>query len=86
MSDDNQLNLNGAVSIAKQVVASKMQSNEGCELIGDVCQKLAWPDELLALVAVAHEQYGHESLGITAENSVLEIIEGCRELISRTHS
>ena len=52
MSDDNQSNLDDAVSIAKQVVAGKMQPNEGCELIGDICWKLAWPDELTALGAL----------------------------------
>jgi hypothetical protein len=44
---------------------------------------LDWPDELSAFGLLAHEQYDHENIGITAEGCVPDIIEESKKLIDR---
>jgi hypothetical protein len=51
-------------------------------LIGDINQKLDWPDELTGFGMLAHEQYDHENIGITTESCIPEIIDECKKLIA----
>jgi hypothetical protein len=72
-----------AVAIAKRIVSGELDPNEGCGLIGDINRELDWPDELSAFGLLAHEQYDHENIGITAEGCVPDIIEESKKLIDR---
>ena len=71
-----------AVAIAKQIVSGEINPNEGCDLIGKINDELGWPEELLGFGQLAHEQHGHEHLGITAENSIPDIIKESKKLIA----
>ncbi len=71
-----------ALSIAKKILAGNISPNKGCELIGDINRALDWPEELSGFGLLAHEQYDHEHLGITAKNCIPDILEECKKLIS----
>ena len=72
--------LDDAIRVARQVLAGTMDPNLGCGLIAGIGEKLKYPSELLAFTALAHEQFGHEGRGMTAESCVPAILEACREL------
>ena len=74
--------LNEAIEIAKKVLSGDIDPNKGCSMIGDINHALNWPMELSAFGMLAHEQYDHESIGITAEGCVPEILDECRKLIA----
>jgi hypothetical protein len=69
-----------AVEIARQIAAGEIDPNAGCAEIGRINDALIWPEELGALGMLAHEQTGHEHLGITAENCVPDILTEARKL------
>jgi len=75
--------LQDAVRVATQVLAGEMDPNHGCGLIEGIAHKLGYPDELDTFSLLGHDQLGHESLGITAESCVPEILAACRELVAR---
>lgn len=70
-----------ALVIARGIVAGEIDPNAGCAQLGDINRALDWPPELSAFGLLAHEQHDHESLGITAEGCVPEIIKECRTFI-----
>lgn len=71
-----------AVKVAKQVLAGEIEPNMGCGLIAAIGEKINHPSTLLVFTLLAHEQCGHESLGIAAESCVPDILEACRELVA----
>ena len=72
----------GCGEIARRVVAGRVNPNDVCSLLAEVSKSLPSVKELHAFELLAHEQYGHEHLGITAESCAVEIIEECRQLAS----
>ena len=70
--------------IAKAIIAGTVDANHGCGRIAEINHELGWPDELSAFGALAHEQSGHENLGITAETVRPAIIEEARRLARET--
>lgn len=56
-----------AVRVAKQILAGEMEPNLGCGLIAAISEKINHPSAFLGFTLLAHEQYGHEGLGITSE-------------------
>ena len=74
--------LNEAITIAREILSGQIGPNEGCAKIGAINDELNWPDELTHFGALAHEQTGHEHLGITAESCIPEIIEEAKKLIA----
>jgi len=81
-SDHDQL-LQQAVAIANKILDGDVQPNVGCGQIGEINRALDWPQELSAFGLLAHEQYDHENIGITAEGCIPEIIAECKALIAR---
>lgn len=75
--------LQQAVEIAKKISEGEVQPNVGCAQIGDINRVLDWPPELSAFGLLAHEQYDHENLGITAEGCIPEILAECQTLVAR---
>jgi len=75
--------LKEVITIAKKIVSEEIDPNEGCSKIGEITETLDWPDELIGFWQLAHEQYGHEHLGMTAENTIPEIIKEAKELIDK---
>jgi hypothetical protein len=73
--------LEDAVSVAAQVLAGEVQPNLGCTMIAAVSENLKSPKDLLIFQLLAHEQYEHEHLGITADSCVPDILEACRSLL-----
>jgi hypothetical protein len=70
-----------ALSIATRVLSGEIDPNMGCNMIAAVAENLDSPTELLAFELLAHEQSGHEDLGITAQSCVPDILVACRELL-----
>ena len=75
----------GCGEIARRVVAGRVNPNDACSLLAEVSDSLPGVKELHAFELLAHEQHGHEHLGITAESCAVEIIEECRQLGSLGH-
>ncbi|MEW5757523.1 MAG: hypothetical protein AB1810_14605 [Pseudomonadota bacterium] len=73
--------IDGAAVIARQILDGDIQPNLGCSMISRVCEESNWPKELEIFALLAHEQEGHEHIGITKESSIPSIIEACRELL-----
>ena len=68
--------------VAQGILDGIIQPNLGCAELGEINHILDYPSELGALGLLAHEQYDHESLGITAENCIPDIINECKNLLS----
>jgi len=75
--------LSAAIAVARQVIAGTLSPRTGCARIADLCHALGDPDELLLFDLLAHEQTGHEHIGIAAESLEPEIIQACEELVRR---
>ena len=71
-----------AVAVAGRVVAGELEPSLGCSMIGEINHELDWPADLSALGMLAHEQTGHEHVGITSESCVPEIITECEKLVA----
>ena len=72
-----------AVAIARQILAGTLSPRLGCARIADICRALDDPQELMPFDLFAHEQTGHEHIGITAESVEPQIIQACEELVRR---
>ena len=72
-----------AIEIAKDIVQGRKNANDGCSELGEINRELDWPEELAPFGLLAHEQYDHENIGITAEGCVPEIIDECKKLIEK---
>jgi hypothetical protein len=75
------INLAYAKIIASQILSGEIQPNEGCNLIGEINHYLGWLDELSDFGSLAHNQSGHEHIGITRESVVPEIYSAAKELL-----
>lgn len=69
-----------AKKLAEKIVAGTKDPNEGCLEIAGISKELNSPQELSIFELLAHEQFGHEHIGITAENIRPAIIEAARKL------
>lgn len=74
--------LEEAIEIAKGILSSEVDPNEGCSRIDDIGRALNWPKELLAFGLLSHEQNDHEHIGITSENCVPDIVYECQKLVA----
>ena len=72
----------GCAEIARRVIAGRVNPNDACSLFAEVSESLPGAKALGAFEVLAHEQYGHEHLGMTAESCAKEIVEECRRLVS----
>lgn len=70
-----------AVGVAKEILEEKVSPNDGCALLSELSQNNNSPENLQIFELLAHEQYGHEHIGITAENTKPQIIEECKLLV-----
>jgi hypothetical protein len=75
--------LEDAMIVARHVLAGDIDPNLGCGLIAGIAEKLGRPAELSGFDLLAHEQTGHEALGITAASSVPDIVAECRRLVEQ---
>lgn len=69
--------------LAEEVLAGSLGPNAGCELIASIAAKLNYPPALEPFAAIAHDQEGHEALGITADSCIDDIVHACRHLIAK---
>ena len=73
-----------AKKIAKNIVEKKKDINKGCSEIAEISKEPDSPENLSVFELLAHEQYDHESLGITSKNIQPSIIEEARKLANET--
>lgn len=76
----NLLGLAYAKIIAKDILEGRIQPNDGCAMIGEINFDLDWPTELSSFGMLSHEQTDHESIGITSESVIPEIMSAAKEL------
>lgn len=74
--------LEGCAEIARRIISGRVNPNDGCTLLAKASETLRGPKSLAAFEILAHEQYGHEHLGITAATCAMEILEECHRLVS----
>jgi len=70
-----------AVFLAQKILSGELDPNQGCAEIGDINRQLGWPTELSGFGALAHDQAGHENLGITPESCIPDILNECKTLV-----
>ena len=78
---DKQEMMKQALEIANSIIKGETNPNKGCSELGELNRDYDWPEELSIFGLLSHEQYDHENLGITAENTVPQIIEECKNLV-----
>jgi hypothetical protein len=71
-----------AKEVAHGILAGHIQPNVGCSELGDICRELDYSSGLGPFGLLAHTQTDHESIGITAENSIPEILQECRNFLA----
>ena len=69
--------------LAHQVLEGEISPNLACAEIGEMNQSLDWPEELSAFGLLAHEQTGHEHIGMTSESVQPEIVHEAQKLLQR---
>ena len=74
--------LSEAASLCREVLAGSRDPNKACERLGQICAELDWPESMQMFSLLAHDQQGHEHLGMTAENTVPDIIAACKEFLA----
>ena len=67
--------------VAAEIVNRSMEPSLGCSLIASISSKLASPSELQPFELLAHEQSGHEHIGIHPTELVPLIFQACHELL-----
>ena len=72
-----------AIEIASNVIAGRISPNLGCAEIAGISRSLGSPEDLAIFSLLAHDQSGHESIGITAQSCVPDISDACRALVGR---
>ena len=72
----------GCAEIARRTLAGRVSPNEICTLLSEISVSLDSPDDLSIFELIAHEQYGHEGLGITAASCIPDIMSECERLAS----
>ncbi len=71
----------GCGEIARRIISGRVNANDACALLAEVSESLNSPDDLSAFEILAHEQRGHEHLGLTAESCAAEIVKECHRLV-----
>lgn len=74
--------LDDALRVAKEVIDGDVSPNLGCGLIAAIGEKLNYPSEFQLFQLIAHEQYGHESLGITSASCIPDILKECHAFLA----
>jgi len=72
-----------AIQIAVKIIENKINPNIGCDEISEISRENDSPDELQIFELLSHEQYGHENIGITAENTQPQIVKECEILVKK---
>ena len=72
-----------AIDIANEILENKTDPNIGCGLISEFSIENNSPEELQIFELLAHEQYDHEHIDITAEDTTPQIIEECKKLVNK---
>jgi len=72
-----------AIRVAKGIISKEINPNNGCAQLSELSQENNSPDELQIFELLAHEQYGHEHIGITAEDTALQITEECENFVNK---
>lgn len=70
-----------ARSVAEEVLAGSIGPTVGCALIASIAAKLSFPVALEPFVVIDHDQKGHDTFGILAENCIDDIVDACRHLV-----
>jgi hypothetical protein len=73
--------LDDARLLAQDILAKALDANVGCALIASIGAKLRYPESLEAFAAFAHDQAGHEHVGITEADCVDDILDACRAFL-----
>lgn len=71
-----------AEDIANEILEEKISPFDGCVLLSELSQKNNSPENLQIFELLAHEQYGHEHVSISPENTKIEIVEECKRLVN----
>ncbi len=69
---------------AQQIINCENNANDACSKIAQISEKLNSPKHLLIFELLAHEQNGHEHIGITAENIRPAILKAAENLLNET--
>ena len=72
----------GCNEIASCIVEGKVNPNDACTILAEICDSLGSPEELSQFELLAHEQYDHEHVAITNESCTTEILNESRRLLS----
>lgn len=67
--------------VASEILDQSIDANLGCGLIATISAKLSSPTELQPFELLAHEQSGHEHIGIQPNELVPLIVQACHELL-----
>lgn len=73
--------LDDAKLLAQDVLKKSLDANVGCALIASIAAKLRYPEPLAAFAALAHDQSGHEHVGISKADCVDDILDACRAFL-----
>jgi hypothetical protein len=73
--------LDDAKLLAQDILAKSLDANVGCTLIASIAAKLRYPESLEAFAALAHDQAGHEHVGISKADCVDDILDACYEFV-----
>ncbi len=73
-----------AKRIGGNIISGMKDPNEGCTEIAEISRNLKSPDLLSIFEILSHEQYNHEHLGMTAENTKPSILEEANKLADAT--
>ncbi len=67
--------------LAQDILSKSLDANIGCALIASIAAKLHHPESLELFSALAHDQSGHEQVGISTADCVDDVFEACRVLL-----
>lgn len=67
--------------LAKDILSKSLDANIGCALIASIAAKRRYPEPLELFSALAHDQSGHEQVGISTADCVNDIFEACHVLL-----
>lgn len=73
--------LDDAKLLAEDILGKSLDANVGCSLIAAIAAKLRFPESLEAFAALAHDQSGHQHVGISKADCVDDILDACRAFL-----
>lgn len=71
----------GCNQIASRIIEGKVNPNDACTVLAEISESLGTPKELAQFEILAHEQFGHENIGITTEKCTVGILSECHRLL-----